>query len=163
MRIRDIELKQDPQGHAVVYLLLDAPPSEYSEVASKIKDGKPYSLEIKPIRQGKSLDQVGAIWGKIGEIADALYANKEEIYEECLRRYGQGMAMRIPEEAYGEIAGLFRLVDVKERREDGTIFIKCYKGLSRMDTAEASRLLEGILDECRQMGLSAEVKSEYYR
>ena len=161
MKVRGVELKQDPQGRAVLSFVLDAPPSEYSEVVSKIKNGKPYSMELKPIRQGKSLDQVGAIWAKITEIADCLYANKEEIYEECLRRYGQGMAMRIPSEAYGEIAGLFRLVDVKEEREDGTMFIKCYKGLSKMDTAEASRLLEGILDECRQMGLSAEVKSEY--
>lgn len=162
MRVKGIDLRQDPQGRASLSLILDAPPSEYSEVVAKIKEGKPYNMELKPIRQGKSLDQVGAIWAKVTEIADALYANKEEIYEECLRRYGQGMAMRIPEAAYGEIAGLFRLVDVKQKRKgDGTMFIVCYKGLSQMDTAEASRLLEGILDECRQMGLSAEVKSGY--
>ena len=158
MRVKDITLKQDPRGYAVLALLMDAPPSEYSEVASRIKEGKPYNLELKPIRQGKSLDQVGAIWGKISEIADALYANKEEIYEECLRRYGQGMAMRIPKEAYGDLAGLFRLVDVKEERDDGTMFVKCYKGLSAMNTAEASRLLEGVLDECKQMGLSGEIR-----
>lgn len=160
MRIRDINLRQDPQGRAVVTFLLDAPPSEYSEVASKIKEGKPYDMTVKPIRKGKSLDQVGAIWAKIGEIADCLYANKEEIYEECLRRYGQSIIITIPKEALGEISSLFRLVDTIEL-EDGSIVAKCYKGLSRMDTAEASRLLEGILDECRQMGLSAEVKSEY--
>lgn len=159
MKIRDIDLRQDPQGRAVIYLLMDAPPSEYSEVVSKIKDGKPYDCTIKPIRQGKSLDQVGAIWGKIGEIADALYANKEEIYEECLRRYGQSVMMIIPREAYGEIAGLFRLVDAFEK-DDGSLFVKCYKGLSQMNTAEASRLLEGVLDECRNMGLSAEVRND---
>lgn len=161
MKIKDINLRQNAQGSAVLTLLVDAPPSEYSEVALRIKEGKPYNLEIKPIRQGKSLDQVGAIWAKITEIADVLYANKEDIYEECLRRYGQGMAMRITADAYGQIASLFRLVDVQEQREDGTMFVKCYKGLSSMDTAEASRLLEGILDECKHMGLSGEIKNGY--
>ena len=161
MRVNDIDLRQDPKGRAVITFLMDAPPSEYSEVVSKIKDGKPYNMELKPIRQGKSLDQVGAIWGKISEIADALYANKEEIYEECLRRYGQGMPFRTTKEAYGELAGYFRLIDIKEERDDGTMFIMCYKGLSSMDTAEASRLLEGVLDECRNMGLSGEIKHGY--
>ena len=159
MRVKDIELRQSSNGQAVVTLLLDAPPSEYSEVVSKIKEGKPYDFQLKPIRQGKTLDQVGAIWAKIGEIADCLYANKEEIYEECLRRYGQGIGMRIKKEAYGDIAGLFRLVDIKDDR-DGTYYVKCYKGLSQMDTKEASVLLEGILDECKHMGLSAEVKND---
>lgn len=158
MRIKDVNLRIDPEGNAVLSLILDAPPSEYSEVVTKIKEGKPYDCLIKPIRKGKSLDQVGAIWAKIGEIADALYANKEEIYEECLRRYGQSVMMIIPREAYGDISSLFRLVDAYEK-EDGSLFVKCYKGLSQMDTAEASRLLEGILDECRNMGLSAEVRN----
>lgn len=161
MRVKDIALRQDPHGLAVVTLLLDAPPSEYSEVVSKIKEGKPYSMELKPIRQGKSLDQNGAIWAKITDLANVLYANKEDVYEECLRRYGQGIALRAPKEAYGDIASLFRLVDVKEEREDGTVFLKCYKGLSQMDTKEASILLEGILDECRHMGISAEVGDGY--
>lgn len=161
MRVKDIDLRQSPSGNALVYLHLDAPPSDLSEAVSKIKDGKPYDFSLKPVRQGKSLDQVGAIWGKISEIADALYANKEEIYEECLRRYGQGMAMRITKEAYKEIAGLFRLVDIKQEREDGTMYIICYRGLSTMNTAEASRLLEGVLDECRQMGLSGEIRHDY--
>ena len=160
MIVDSAELRQDARGRALVTFTLNVPPSELAETVRKIKDGKKHVLTVKPYRESKSLDQVGAIWGKIGEIADALYANKETIYEECLRRYGQSTAMRIPKDALGTIEEMFRLVDVKEHREDNTVFVKAYKGLSQMDTAEASRLLEGVLDECRELGISGEVRHD---
>jgi hypothetical protein len=67
--------------------------------------------------------------------------------------------MRIPVSALASVESVFRLVDVKQEREDGTVFVKAYKGLSQMDTAEASRLLEGVLDECKNIGISGEVKN----
>lgn len=160
MIIEHADLKQDPHGRAVITLTVNVPPHDLAETCRKINDGKKHTLTVKPYRESKSIDQVGAIWGKIGEIADVLYANKEMIYEECLRRYGQSTAMRIPKEALGTIQGLFRLVDVKEERSDGTVFVKAYKGLSEMDTAEASRLLEGVLDECRELGIYGEVRHD---
>lgn len=160
MIISHAELKQDPYGRAEITFTLNVPPTDLAETCRKINGGKKHTLTVRPYRESKSIDQVGAIWGKIGEIADVLYANKETIYEECLRRYGQSTAMRIPKEALGTIEGLFRLVDVKEERKDGTVFVKAYKGLSEMDTAEASRLLEGVLDECRELGISSEVRHD---
>ena len=160
MIIDHVELKQDPSGRAQVTFTLNVPPNSLAETCRQINDGKIHTLTVRPYREKKSNDQLGAIWGKIGEIADALYANKETIYEECLRRYGQSIAMRIPKEALGDIESRFRLVDVKGEREDGTVFVKAYKGLSEMDTAEASRLLEGVMDECRELGIRAEVRRD---
>lgn len=158
MNIRAIDLKQTPYGQAVLTLTLDNPPQDLSKTCMDIRNGKRYSLKIEPYKEPKSFDQVKAIWGKIGEIADALYASKEEIYEMCLRRYGQSVAMRIPKEALGTIEGLFKLVDVKEERDDKTVFVKAYKGLSQLSTDEASRLLEGVLSECKEVGISCEVR-----
>lgn len=160
MIINSADLKQDALGRAILTMTVNVSPSEVAERIREIKQGKKYSVDIHPYREPKSKDQTGAIWGKIGEIADALYASKEEIYEECLRRYGQSVAMRIPVSALASIESVFRLVDVKQEREDGTVFVKAYKGLSQMDTAEASRLLEGVLDECKNMGISGEVKND---
>jgi len=140
-------------------MVLDIPPSELSGISQKMNDGQRFVCEIKPARKSKSRDQVSAIWGKIGEIADALFANKEDIYEECLRRYGQSVAMRVAKPALAELERLYRLVDVVQERDDGTVFVKAYMGLSEMNSAEASRLLEGVLDECAEMGLSREVKN----
>lgn len=160
MIIDHVDLKQDPRGRSQITFTLNVPPSDLAETCRQINGGKKHTLTIKPYRDVKSNDQVGAIWGKIGEIADVLYANKETVYEECLRRYGQSTAMRIPKEALGEIETLYRLVDVKGERADGTVFVMAYKGLSKMNTAEASRLLEGVMDECRELGIRAEVRRD---
>lgn len=162
MNIEYIDLKQTPTGKAMVSMIIDASPNSIANTCREIQAGKKYTIELKPYREPKSQDQLGAIWGKIGEIADALYASKEEIYEECLRRYGQSIAMRIPKDALGSIESMFRIVDVKGEREDKTVFVKAYKGLSEMDTAEASRLLEGVLSECEQIGISKEIKCVRY-
>ena len=160
MIVEKADLKQDPKGRGVLILTVNSSPSECAKTIYDIQRGAKYSVFLKPYKEPKSHDQLGAIWGKIGEIADALYASKEDVYEECLRRYGQSVAMRIPIEALPSIEAMFRLVDKKAERDDGTVFVKAYKGLSQMDTAEASRLLEGILDECRNMGLSTEVQND---
>lgn len=141
-------------------IVVDVPPTELVETYRKIQSGAPYTVTIKPKRNKKTLDQNDAIWGKIGEIADALYANKEEIYEECLRRYGQGRWKRIMKDELPQELQVCRLVDIKKDHGDGSITVMCYKGLSQMDSAEASRLLEGILDECREIGISSEIRHE---
>jgi hypothetical protein len=160
MIINSADLKQDALGRAILTMTVNASPAEVAERIREIRQGKKYSVGIHPYREPKSHDQLGAIWGKIGEIADALYASKEEIYEECLRRYGQGTAMRIKTDALPDVERVYRLVDVKQERGDGTVFVKAYKGLSQMDTAEASRLLEGVLDECKSMGISTEIRND---
>ena len=158
MDIKWMGLKSDPAGRAVVTLVLDTPPNSLANIPQKIAQGKKFIADIKPYRAPKSSDQVGAIWAKLGDLAAALCASKDEIYEECLKRYGPSVAMRIPKEAVGSIQQIFRMVDVKAEREDGTVFVVAYKGLSQMNTQEASSLLDGVLDECREVGISAEVK-----
>lgn len=159
MRVEWIDLKQDPVGRAMISMVVNVPPSELTGTVLSIKNGKPYTVDIRPYRESKSKDQLGAIWGKIGELANALYASKDEIYEECLRRYGPSVAMRIPKEAVPTIETMFRITDVKAERSDGTVFVRAYKGLSEMDTAEASAMLDGVLSECKSVGISAEVKN----
>lgn len=160
MRVQWVDLKQDPKGRAVIQMVLDASPDKLSNVCRDIRQGKPYDMSLKPFSGPKSIDQVGAIWGKIGELADALNASKDEIYNECLRRYGPSVAMRIPKEAVGDIESVFKMVDVKAEREDKTVFVMAYKGLSQMSTLEASKLLDGVLSECKEVGISAEVRHD---
>lgn len=156
MLVKWLELKQDVQGHAIVTMCLDVPPSELSEVNRKISLGDKFVAEIKPYRHSKTRSQNDAIWGKIGELAQALYTSNDEVYEEMLRRYAKPLPMRILRENLPDYQLQYRIVDVIPEREriDGSIFVKCYKGLSQMDSAEAARLLEGILSECREVGLS---------
>ena len=158
MRVKWMKLEQDPVGRAMVTMILDTPPSVLSKPCMDVQSGKEYEVELKPYKEAKTKDQVGAIWGKIGDLAEALRCSKDEVYETCIKRYGPSTAMRIPAEALDLIEGVFRFVDIKQTRNDGTVFVKGYKGLSEMNTQEASVLLDGILSECKEVGISAEVK-----
>lgn len=160
MLVKWSELKQDVQGHSIMTLCLDTPPSELAEINRKISLGDKFEVTIKPYRHKKTMSQNDAIWGKIGELAQTLYTSNDEVYEEMLRRYAKPLPMRIYRENLPDYQIQYRVVDIVPERErvDGSIFVKCYKGLSQMDSAEAARLLEGILSECKEVGLSGEVE-----
>lgn len=158
MRILRAGLNASPEGYTELRFLVDGDRAEISKRILEAKE-KPHELVIKKITKTKSRDQVECIWAKIGEIADAIYSSKEDVYEECLRRYGQGVMARAKSDEIDEWRRNFRLVDVvpNSERDDGTCFVKAYRGLSTYNSDEASRLLEGVLDECEEVGLSREV------
>lgn len=160
MDIKWIDLKQDPVGRAMVTVIVDCPPATLADKVNKIQNGKRFTLDISPYRAPKSRDQVGAIWGKIGELATALGSTKEEVYEECLIHSGPSVIMRIPKDHLYAVQSMYKLVNVKQEREDGTVFLEAYKGLSSMNTEEAAHFLESVLSDCRDIGISDEVKHD---
>ena len=160
MNVRNMVLAQTPDGSALVTLVLDAKPDDLSETFMKVQEGKRYTCEIKPFRRSKSDDQRAAIWAKITDLASVMRTSNDEMYEACVRKYGPGYYLRVERKDLEKIAGLFRIVDVKREHGDkaDSVTAIAYKGLSQMDTAEASRLLDGVLSECREVGLSGEIE-----
>ena len=159
MRVKYIEMNAHPGGMTKLTVVVDKKPQDLSNVIAEASS-KPYELELKPYRKDKTKDQTAAIWGKIGEIADALYADKKEIYYELLRRYGPMRAMNVEQSEIKSYEEDYKIVDVKELHDDGTAFILAYKGLSQMNSAEASRVLYGALSESREIGIDSEVRRD---
>ena len=157
MNIKYISANAHPGGFTKLTIVVDTPPTELLQLIEDASS-KPYVLDIKPYRKKKTLDQVAAIWGKIGDIVSALGATSDEIYLECLKRYGPSTAMRVPIDAVNDLKSVYRLVEPIKERDDGTVFVMAYKGLHDMNTQEASRLLDGILSECKEIGINAEVE-----
>ena len=157
--IKYLDVKAHPGGYSKLTIVADTPPEAFSEILRAINSGKHYVCEIKPYRKPKSNDQLAAIWGKIHEIAAAIGSSNEEVYLELLRRYGKPLNARIEQKDLKDYEREYRIVDIKQFREDGTVFVVLYKGLSKMDTKEATVLLDGILSECTEMGLNSEVSA----
>ena len=168
MRIRHIEAK--PLGASLTHISISVSGdrTEIFKEVSKVIDGlkaqpngdmkRPYDLILKPYYPNKSNKQLAAIWAKIGLIAEALETSKDEIYEECIKRYGQGIVARLTEDGVKDLKKTYAFVEVKESRDDNTYFVKAWRGLSTYDTYEAKVLLDGVLSECREMGLNAEIE-----
>ena len=138
-------------------LILKSPDfAEIRRFAYNFKDGN-YEIERK--RKKRSNDANALCWKLCTEIANVLRTDKDSVYVEMLKRYGQS-----------DIISVLSIVDVKGYfkyfEEFGKGYVKgkefthykVYKGSSGYDTREMSILLDGIIDEAK--ALDIEVISE---
>ena len=125
-------------------------------------------MEIKKRRKKRSLDANAYYWKLASEVADALHVSKSYIHNYLLRKYGQieiidgqGVYIVIPdtESAQKSVdeAQTYHLMPTSQVKEGkGGIMYRTYmmlKGSSEYDSKEMSCLIEGLIGECREMGI----------
>lgn len=124
-----------------------------------LKDIEKLDIEIKKYREKRSLNANALCWKLCNEIANVLRTDKDSIYLEMLKRYGQSSIVSVLSTV--DVSGYFKYCDIF-----GTGYVngkefthyKIYKGSSEYDSREMSILLDGIIDEAKGMGI--EVLSE---
>lgn len=125
-------------------------------VAGQLKklDGL-FDVEIKRHRERRSLNANALCWAVIGSIADILGVSDIEIYMQMLEQYGVKKYIVVKPDAVESVKPLFRSVE-----EMGSVIVdgkkgvqlKCVIGSSQYDTKQFSRLLEGVINESREIG-----------
>lgn len=125
-------------------------------------------VEIRKQRKKRSLDANAYYWKLASEAAEALHVSKPYIHNYLLRKYGQieivdgqGVYMVLPdtESAQKAIdeAQSYHLKPTSQVKEGkGGVMYRTYmmlKGSSEYDTKEMSRLIDGLVSECREMGI----------
>lgn len=111
-------------------------------------------FEIKEYKEKRSLSQNAYCWKLITEIANKISKSKEEIYLEMLKSYGQSeiisMLSTIKSKGffkYYEEIGI-GIVNNKEFKH-----YKIFKGSSEYDSKEMSIFIDGVIQECTQLGI----------
>ena len=138
-------------------LILRSP--DYAEIrrfAYKFKEGN-YEIERK--RKKRSTDANAFCWKLCTEIANVLRTDKDSIYIDMLKKYGQSDIVSVLSSV--DVKGYFKYYDEFGRGSvNGKDFIhyRVYKGSSEYDTREMSILIDGIIDEAK--ALDIEVISE---
>ena len=138
-------------------LILTSP--DYGEIrrfAYKFKEGN-YEIERK--RKKRSTDANAFCWKLCTEIANVLRTDKDSIYIDMLKKYGQSDLVSVL--ASVDVRGYFKYYDEFGRGSvNGKEFThyRVYKGSSEYDTREMSILIDGIIDEAK--ALDIEVISE---
>lgn len=110
--------------------------------------------EIKEVKNKRSLNANSYLWKLCTEIANALNTTKEEIYLEELKRYGQSMLVTTTKGSKPD--GYFKYYSFESRRKlNGVIvdFYKVYKGSSDYDTKEMSILLDGVVQDAKELDI----------
>lgn len=134
----------------------------------KLKDCD-VNAEFKKHNPGRSKDANAFCWALCTDIGKALTPPlpKEEVYRRAIRDVGEYEPLPIREDAVETFqrrwashgTGWFAEV-VDNSKLKGYKLVFAYYGSSTYDTAAMSRLLDYLVDECRQIGLEIPASKE---
>lgn len=115
------------------------------------------SIEAVKFRKKRSLDANAMMWACIGEIAVALNADKWDIYLRLLKRYGKYTYICVKPNVVDAVKAQWReCEEIGEVNINGqkAVQMLCYFGSSTYNSKEFSVLLDGVISEMKEMGLT---------
>ena len=121
-----------------------------------MQQGKAYGAELTLHRERRSLDANAYFWMLCGKLAAVLGVHRDELYRELVRGIGDNFRIwTIPDKD----VPLFRLtwrnhglgwICETVDSAGGQTKLRCYYGSSDYDTAQMSRLIDLVVQECRE-------------
>ena len=120
--------------------------------------------EIHEKKEKRSLSQNAYAWKLITELGNVLRKSKEEVYLQMLKDYGQSeiivVLSTVNPAGYFKYYEKFRDVIIK-----GNEFTqyKLFKGSSEFDSREMSIFIDGIVQECQNVGIETMTPDEIKR
>lgn len=111
-------------------------------------------FDIKEHKEKRSKSQNAYAWELIGKIADIVRKSKEEVYIDMLKHYGQVQLVSMLSSINPN--GYFKYYEeYKKGIQNGKEFTayKIYKGSSEFDTKEMTIFIDGIIQECENLGI----------
>lgn len=149
--------------------LLFEPNEDFRQAYDELKDYDKLSLEIKPYRRKRSLDANAYYWVLLTKLAKILKTSNAELHNLLLIKYGfleivEGRTVKVvlpdTDAAYKKImeSQVYHLRPTADVREgnDGIAY-RTYimvRGSSTYNTAEMSRLIEGLISDCKDVGMT---------
>lgn len=132
----------------------------------KIKDCEKLSITAKKYRKARSIDANRLFWACVGEIANKLNADKWEIYLSLLRRYGQFTYICVKPRVVDAVKAQWRECEELGEIEingEKAVQMLCYFGSHTYNTQEFSRLLDGTIEEMKEIGLQPPASEDMQR
>jgi hypothetical protein len=175
IRAQRIHLQYDETGRPQIVLTTNEHrlqiQQEVVELKQIISKGKELSVEVKAYRHKRSLNANSYLWVILSEIAAVLHTTKDELYLEVLSRYGVFTHLIVKPNVVDRVKEEWRTVrelgEVTVNGQTG-IQLQCYFGSSTYDTKEMSVLIDGVVQEAKELGLEtmtpdelARIKSEW--
>lgn len=128
------------------------------EILKKLKQNRDYSLEIKPIKDSRSIQQNRYMWALLKDIAEEMNNDKDDTYIYCLALERANVKSEIlccDKQAEKLLKQRFRAVKYVRDMKDNDNFgvYQVYPGSSTMNTKEMSELIDCILDIANEVGI----------
>ena len=134
---------------AVISFEVTADPADVERYKDK-------ELDITIVRHSKKrgLAANAMLWACLGEIAAAARTDNWSAYLYMLERYGKYSTILIKAEALPDLRHVWRETRIVGEREDGMVEVLCFYGSSTYTTEEFSRLLDGVVSDMKELGLT---------
>ena len=143
-------------------------PEELSRYLWKLEKEKQY--EIKEYKKRRSSDANSYCWVLCKKIADVLRITKEEVYRKAINEVGKFEILPIKDEAVDTFIrawtskGVGWICEIFNKSKiDGYTNVIAYYGSSIYNTKEMSILIDGIVQEAKQLGIQTETPEEIAR
>ncbi|MCK9577379.1 MAG: hypothetical protein M0R51_15855 [Clostridia bacterium] len=166
IQFNKIKLFQQPDG---TYLGLHVKSPLQAEKAAEKCDGKLCDAELKIHRERRSLDSNAYAWELISKIAEALTAeaqgdiaySKDDVYLIMLKKYGQGGIVKVPNDCTDKFEKAWKYHKVHEKLwDEKAVYYKFWVGSSNYNTKEMSLFINGIVSECKELGIETKTPDE---
>ena len=156
LRFETADWTKDRNGYGIILYTKDAAAAQ--AFLDSMELGKKYSAELAEVKNRRSLDSNAMAWLLIGKLSEALGKPREEIYRHYIREIGVSDVVCIKSEAAETMQeawckhGLGWLTDAFPSKLPGCTNVILYYGSSTYDTAQMSRLIDLIVEDCKEQG-----------
>lgn len=136
-----------------VTLLLDT-----TEELEEFQDKK-INVELKQYRNNRSLDANAYCWTLINKIAEKTDVPAKDIYKDAITYVGSYEVLPIKDEAVNKFIeawskrGIGWICQTSKSKLKGYTNVLAYYGSSSYDTKEMSKLIDVIIEECKQWNI----------
>lgn len=124
---------------------------------------KELEVTIKKFVENRTLKANAYLWALITEIGNALRESKEDIYLDMLKSYGQGGAVSVLEKYEDKFKKSYKYNEyLGETELNGKVFkhYRFWVGSSEYNKDEFSVLLDGVVNEAKNLGIETKSKEE---
>lgn len=144
--------------------------NDFKQLVDDMNGCEKLSIEIKPYRARRSLDANAYAWVLMDKLAEKMVMSKVDIYREYIKHIGgnsetvcvKNSAVERLCDGWGK-NGIGWQTETFPSKIEGCTNVILYYGSSTYDSAQMSRLLDLIIQDCKQIGIPTETPDEIAR
>lgn len=144
--------------------------AELASYIDSLDADREYKIEIKEYKQKRSLNSNSYAWTLLDKLAEKLRLAKTDIYRSYIKEIGgNSYLVCCIDEAVEDLCrdwqskGIGWLTDLEPSKIEGCTNVRLYYGSSQYDTKQMSRLIEMIVQDCKENDIETLTPDEIER
>lgn len=144
--------------------------NDFELLVDEMRDKDKLSIEVKPYRERRSLDANAYFFVLADKLAEKLNITKEEVYRNAIKQIGGvSETVCVRNQAVERLCESWRhngigwQTDTFPSKIEGCTNVILYYGSSTYDTAQMSRLIDNVVQDCKAVGIETCTPDEVAR